>query len=440
MEAHLYADKLVFQLENGQNFDLSFDSIFLDCGLDHNKLCSLQDYRRKNSDFTLPSILQKELSSLKMFNELQCLVLTFGEDKKGFICEKDQNNVKEFFKLQSRLSRLIDNYQIKMFTNNVQTLENHLKSDIFNVLNGNQFALTELNLNMLTIKGNNFDFPLEKLSPIIPSETLESANEKKLLTQEEMVQVGQAAALSHVLYDEKSCIVLFSEQKTFLCLSSSQPSIAKRWVSLINNFREKMHLSKIVTMFAHLTKQTNIVLGADLHEFESLKQRLINLQAYQDNLCFNLKMVLKNSFKDKDCLVEKNRDLMDEIYMISRANRKVFENIEKSIKNEDFVENSQSLLSLIKKEKKKENIVFLDVTESEDANKPTETKLQKSALLKKKTMDKLQKNRVWHIASDERSKGDFKKSVENDPFVKYLGYIKDSVYNSYQSYEHKELS
>ena len=56
-----------------------------------------------------------------------------------------------------------------------------------------------------------------------------------------------------------------------------------------------------------------------------------------------------------------------------------------------------------------------------------------------KTRDRLQKGRFFYREEDQRQNIEFEPRIGFDPFVSYLGYIRDISLKSYEVVEHKIL-
>lgn len=348
--------------------------------------------------------------------------------------------------LNSKLSRLIDNFQIKL----VQSGESPFPrfKDDFYLLNNKTLLKTKLSLYFKTIKNsyeNNWSLPLDKLDSKRPAERLDYALLKHYMTNEKSNEIKQIINESNLKLDKTNCLILFSDQEILLCSADKQSYVINNWIKTIIGYRNRLKFARSIELLEKLT-QNNMKFLTELNDLSILKQRLVNLQHYHNNLCFNLKLALHSSYEDSECIKDKNQDLIEEIYMISRDNKQIFNTLQDSLKKESIIENSKELLELIKKNNQ---VMFLEIREGEnstptsetvqDANKVSDTNLQKSEVFKKKVMDDLQSNRVWTIASDERAKSEFKKKTDIDPFVSYLGYIKDSALTSYLSIEQKNL-
>ena len=70
---------------------------------------------------------------------------------------------------------------------------------------------------------------------------------------------------------------------------------------------------------------------------------------------------------------------------------------------------------------------------------PTDKDLNKSQVFQKTLREKLQKDRVWFASPDERQKSNFEAKNDMDPFVSYLGYLRDTSLKAFEVVEKKEL-
>ena len=162
-----------------------------------------------------------------------------------------------------------------------------------------------------------------------------------------------------------------------------------------------------------------------MREMASLRNRIFKLETYDSLFCLHN----RRTVSEKQCHEAKQRDVNDEIFYLSQ--------------------NSESILASLKQSKKprvlrfKQRLLvrsFLQIDPPATNTEPTDDQLKKSQVFKKKVMENLQKNRRWTISQDERAKGDFRKRTDSDPFVTYLGYIRDSSMSSIKAQEQKLLN
>lgn len=407
-----FADKIVLSFGEQSIKSFSFGEINLDCGPENNKLCLLQDYQGK-------ALIKKT----EFLDKRLCFVLnSIFAAQPTFLCERDEKKQGEFLEKINILSRLIDNYQFKMLNTVENPLNNFPRSHFSVFYNENQrLVLLKVNLYLNKIQGvlgekTIFQWDFKEINPFKSPIPVKNVLKTRSLSRQ-LVPLQKSLNNSKNIKIEDCMVVYVKNEVKFLCskvklvLETIQKGISSN-VNRLKYLRDFELLSTILKIH-----NNSMSFSPSMKELSFMRSRLIRLETYNTLFC------LKNRGKiqENTCLKAKNRDINDETYFLSQNSENIYLGLKKPNR---FMNKGQ---------KNKGVIGFLQI------DSPTEDNLKKSEVYKRKIMGKLQKNRIWTISEDERAKGDFMKKSDSDPFVTYLGYIRDSMLGGFKAQQQKTL-
>ena len=421
----LFADKLVLTFENNTIKSLSYGEIPLDCGPENNKFCTVSEYQSKFPD---------QMVAKSTFIRDLCFVLpSIFSEKVTYLCQTKGSNQIDMLDRLNIISRLIDNYQMKMLHDTENPL-NRFPRRHHNVfyLDANRLVLANVKLFPNNIQGFVgerllFDWDFKSLSAFKPINMLTDAtkfrevNEKQLKTLE--------AGLNHSKSLKKEdCLVIFSNNEPkYLCSKNNHSLISIK--ENVASSLGRMRYLKDFELLSTIAKAHNYIMVFDpyMREMASLRNRIFKLETYDSLFCLHNRRVVS----EKLCMEAKQRDVNDEIFFLSQNSDSIFSSLKQSKKPRVLRFKQRMLVR---------SFLQIDPAAPAPNATPTDDQLKKSQVFKKKVMENLQKNRRWTISQDERAKGDFKKKSDADPFVTYLGYIRDSSMSSIKAQEQKLLN
>lgn len=426
----LFADKIVFAFENNQIKTFSFGEINLDCGYESNKLCVSDEFRAKFPEKHLP----KSNDSSKL-----CFVLpSIFSEKPALLCKTKLNDDFDFLVKINTIAKLTDNYHIKMLQDRENPLNNFARNEAdFFFLDQKRIILTKVKLLTHKIEGFlgnklKFEWDLKDLHPIKETTFVLDALKRRQITNLQLINLKKALNNSKTM-EIKDCLVVFlNNSVNFLC-SSSQSHLA----SLINGVLGLSNMRKYLKDFDLLqtiakTHNNSIIFNPYMKELAHMRLRLIRLQQYGTTFCIKY----KKDINYKACQQAKLHDYVDEMYFLARNSQEILSGLQK-------ISHYPKILEVKASKYQQKTLSFLQIdpekTEKSD-DTPSEANLKKSQVFKKKVMEKLQENRRWFTSLDERSKGEFRKRSDSDPFVTYLGFVRDSMTGATKAQEKKLLN
>ena len=423
----LFADKLVFAFENLQIKSFSYAELNLDCGPESNKICPIQSYLSKYPEHLIPK---------PEFSHKFCYVLhSIFSEKISYLCLSQGDDQLEAIDKINTLSRLVDNFQIKMMREEDYLL-NHFprkQHNIF-VLSNNRLVFSNVKVFFHNIQGflgekMLFEWELKTINTVREISSVPDAIRYKTLTAKQLQPLQKALNTSKSSINSSDCIVLFlKSEPQYFC--SKAKNLLFSIKDIINAFINRYNYIKDYELLSSISKAHNntITFNPYMRELATMRGRILRLDDYDSSFCVNNKAKINM----KACLDAKTRDIQDEMYFLSQNS----ENILTSLKK---VRRIKPMLKIPYKSQQK-TLSFIQIDQvTNGGNEPSEENLKKSDVFKKKIMDKLQANRKWVVSEDERSKGDFRKRTDSDPFVTYLGYIRDSMLSSFKAQEEKLL-
>ena len=421
----LFADKLVFSFDNQQIKSFSYAEINLDCGPVNNKLCSQHDFQAKFPD---------QFLAKSVFIHNFCFVLpSIFSQKASYLCENKASFQLDFLERMNTLSRLIDNFQIRMMKEKENLMNNYPRKEhnFFFLDNNKRLVLPKIKIFFHSIQGflgENllFEWEIKTINPFREIATVSDAIKYKYLTEKQLKPLEKVLNLSHSVKSADCLVIFIRNEPKFLC--SKAKSSLQNVKETISGYLNRMKYLKDFDLLSTIQKTHNnsIVFSPYLRDFNTMRLRIMKLEEYDTMFCTKNKLKVN----EKHCQEAKNRDIKDEMYFLAQNSENILDGLSKVKRNRVFKLPQKTLSFLQIKQHLMEGSM----------EEPSADNLKKSEVFKKKIMEKLQgKNKKWMISVDERSKGDFRKRTDSDPFVTYLGFIRDSLMSTYKAQELKVL-
>lgn len=423
----LFADKIVFAFEDKQIKTFSFGEINLDCGYESNKLCVSDEFQAKFPEKHLP-----KTNDTSKF----CFVLpSIFSEKPALLCRKKLNDDLDFLEKINTIAKLTDNYRIKMLQDPENPMNNFARNeaDLF-FLDQKRIILTKVKLFPQKIQGYlgnklKFEWDLKDLHPLKETTFVLEALRRRQISNLQLISLRKALNISKTM-NIKDCLVVFlNNSANFLC-SSSHSHLANLISGVVGVSNMKKYIKDFDLLQAITKTQGNpIIFNPYMKEFAHMRLRLLRLQQYGTTFCIKY----KKNINYKDCNEAKLHDYVDEMYFLARNSQEILSGLQKISHYAKVIE-----VKALKNPQK--TLSFLQIEPEKSDNSPSEANLKKSQVFKKKVMEKLQENRRWFTSMDERSKGEFRKRSDSDPFVTYLGFVRDSMTGATKAQEKKLLS
>ena len=430
----LFADKLVLTFENNTIKSMSYGEIPLDCGPENNKFCTVSEYQAK---------FPEQMVGKGEFTKNVCFVLpSIFSEKVSYLCENKGENQLEVLDRVNVLARLIDNYQIKMIKDTENPLNRFPRRhhNVFYLEDDNKLVLANVKVFHNNIQGflgerMIFNWELKTLNPVKPINMLSDAMRFHEVNEKQLKPLEMALNHSKNMKNDDCMVVFIQFTPKFLC-SKNNHSLHNIKETIGGSLSRINYLKNFDLLFMiSKTHKNSMVFNPFMRELTSMRIRISKLEQYDTLFC------LKNrkTINEKHCQEAKSRDINDEMYFLSQNSENILAGLQKTKRPTGVFRFKQRPFTPLV------SFIQVDPTPSaaiapSPANEPTDAQLKKSQVFKKKVMENLQKNRKWTISQDERAVGEFKKKSESDPFVTYLGFIRDSSISSIKAQEQKLLN